>query len=450
MRAILLSTTALLLVACGNDTASDTDTDDDMSVAVADSSTDSTDTDDMAGDPVTSADMIATGTQEDATVSDAMSGEPVPQGEPNTPSQTPAFPGQTRAPQSESGVTLQAEEIAGFDEPWGMALLPGGGYLVTERGGDLYMVSASGEKSEPITGLPEVDNRDQGGLLDIAISPDFSSDRMVYFAFSEPRGNNENGTSLARGALSEDMTALENVEVIFQQMPSWESTKHYGNNIEFDGEGHIYLTLGERSLPEPRQLAQDLDAHLGKVVRLDMDGTAAEGNPFVGQADTMPEIWSYGHRNMQGADIHPETGRLWTIEHGPAGGDEINIPSAGTNYGWPVITYGEDYDGTPIGEGITEQEGMAQPIYYWDPVIAPGDMVFYDGEMFADWQGDLLIASLRPGAIVRLELDGERIAGEERLLTDLGRIRDIDVDEDGSILILTDESNGGLYRVTPE
>ncbi|GGD14991.1 PQQ-dependent sugar dehydrogenase [Aquisalinus flavus] len=448
MRAILLSTTALLLAACGNDVASDADRNsdsDEMNMAAADSPANSTDTGDMAA-----ADMTATGIADNPGVADTMNGEPVPQGEPNVPSQTPAFPGQTRAPQSDSGVTLQAEEIAGFDEPWGMALLPDGAALVTERGGDLYMVSAAGEKSSPITGVPEVDNRDQGGLLDIAISPDFSSDRMVYIAFSEPRGDNENGTSLARGTLSEDMTALENVEVIFQQMPSWESTKHFGNNIEFDGDGHLFLTLGERSLPEPRQLAQDLDAHLGKVVRLNMDGTAPDGNPFTDRDGALPEIWSYGHRNIQGADIHPETGRLWTIEHGPAGGDEINIPSAGTNYGWPVVTYGEDYDGTPIGDGITEREGMAQPVYYWDPVIAPGDMVFYEGAMFADWQGDLLVASLKPGAIVRLELDGERIVGEERLLTDLARIRDIDVDKDGSLLILTDETNGGLYRVTPE
>ena len=436
MRYLLCTTAMLALAACGNDYEAANSAGAPADEAVQETAADT-------GMPADAARQDEAGVDNAATA-----GAPVEQGPPNVPSQEPAFENQTRAPAVESGVTLEAEKIADIDEPWGMAFLPDGSMLVTARAGTLYHVMADGTMSE-IAGVPEVDNRDQGGLLDISVSPDFETDRMVYFAFSEPRGNGENGTSLARAALAEDNASLEDVEVIFQQMPSWASTKHYGNNIVWDRNGNLYLTLGERSNPEPRQLAQDLDAHLGKVVRLAPDGAAPDGNPFLGDEDAFDEIWSYGHRNIQGAALHPETGRLWTIEHGPRGGDEINIPEPGLNYGWPVITYGQDYDGTPIGDGITSQEGMEQPVYYWDPVIAPGDMVFYEGEMFADWNGDLLISSLSPGAIVRLELDGERVVGEERLLTDLARIRDVDVAQDGSLIVLTDEDDGGVYRVTP-
>ncbi|MEZ5939673.1 MAG: PQQ-dependent sugar dehydrogenase [Hyphomonadaceae bacterium] len=372
---------------------------------------------------------------------------PVAQGEPNKRDAVPAFPGQTRAPESLSGVTFNTSIIADdLDEPWGLALLPGGGLLVTERTGKLWRFSANGQRNE-VKGVPEVDKRGQGGLLDISLAPDFANRRLLYFSFSEPRGDRTNGTSLARATLSTDGTRLENVEIVFRQEPAWASPLHFGSNIEWDSAGNIFLTLGERSQPEPRKQAQQLDSLLGKVVHLKPDGTAVDANPFVGADGARPEIWSYGHRNVQGAAIHPLTGKLWTIEHGPRGGDELNIPEAGKNYGWPVITYGIDYPGGPIGEGITAHEGMEQPVYYWDPVIAPGDMTFYQGDLFP-WKGDLLIAGLS-GPIVRLEIEDDRVIAEERLDPDLGRMRDIVEAPDGSLYVITDDSDGVLARLTP-
>jgi aldose sugar dehydrogenase len=380
----------------------------------------------------------------------AQSGEPVPTPPPNVPEQEPAFPGQTRAPQQDSGITLEREEIAtGLSHPWAIEFLPDGRMLVTERAGRLRIITQDGEISEPIGGLPEVDARKQGGLLDVVLGTDFANDRMIYWSYAEPRGNGMNGTAVARGRLAEDGSRVEDVEVIFQQQPAWDSTLHFGSRLVWDEEGLLYITLGERSLPEPRQLAQDLGTHLGKVVRINPDGSVPDDNPFVDQEGALPEIWSYGHRNIQGADLHPETGELWTIEHGPQGGDELNRPEAGLNYGWPVITYGEDYGGGPIGEGITAQEGMEQPIYYWDPIIAPGGMAFYEGDLFEEWQGDLLVSSLKPGSLIRLRLDGDRVTGEERFLTDAGRIRDVAMSPDGALWVVTDEADGRLLKLTP-
>jgi glucose/arabinose dehydrogenase len=373
-------------------------------------------------------------------------GTPVQQGAANKKDAVPAFPGQTRAPEARSNVTLKVETIAeGIDHPWGSALLPDGALLVTARSGKLWLVTPGKGKTE-ITGVPQVDARGQGGLLDISLAPDFMTSRRVYFSFSESRGEQTNGTSLASAVLSQDRAKLENVKVIFQQQPAWRSTLHFGSNIEWDSAGNIFLTVGERSMPEPRQLAQDLSTHLGKVIHLKPDGSPAEGNPFIGRAGAKPEIWSYGHRNVQGAAIHPDTGKLWTIEHGPRGGDELNIPQAGKNYGWPIIIYGIDYPGGPIGEGITAKAGMEQPVYFWDPVIAPGDMIFYRGNLFP-WKGDILASGLS-GSIVRLELNGEKVIGEERLLKDQGRIRDILEAQDGSLYVLVDNA-GKVLRVTP-
>lgn len=388
-----------------------------------------------------------TAASQDVVQAPGVVGPPVEQGPPNKRDATPAFAGQTRAPEAKSGVSLKVETVAtGLSEPWGMALLPDASLLVTERTGKLWRITPAGARTE-VTGVPEVDARGQGGLLDMSLSPDFASTRKVFFTFSEPRGDRTNGTALASANLSADNAKLENVKVIFQQQPAWASTLHFGSNIEWDKEGRLYLTLGERSMPQPRQQAQDLNSHLGKVLRLNADGTAAQGNPFYVRGDAKPEIWSYGHRNVQGAAIHPTTGKLWTIEHGPRGGDEINIPQAGKNYGWPVIIYGIDYPGGPIGEGITSAPGMEQPAYYWDPVIAPGDMTFYKGSLFP-WKGDLLISALS-GSMVRLELDGEKIVGEERLLQGQGRIRDIQEAADGALWVITDDSDGKLLRVTP-
>ncbi len=379
------------------------------------------------------------------------SADPVPTPPPNAEDQEPAFAGQTRAPEASSGVSLAvAEVVTGLSHPWAIAFLPDGRLVLTEKSGDLHIVSQDGEISEPIAGLPEVDVRSQGGLLDVALSPDFANDRLLYISYAEPRAEGKTGTAVARGRLSDDETALENVEVIFQQMPSWDSTMHYGSRLVWGTDGLLYVTLGERSKPEPRKLAQDLGTHLGKVVRIHADGSVPEDNPFVGQATGLPEIWSYGHRNIQGADLHPVTGRLWTIEHGPKGGDELNIPEPGKNYGWPAITYGEDYSGESIGEGITSQSGMEQPLYYWDPVIAPGGMLFYEGNLFSEWRGNLLISSLNPGGLVRVVLEGDRVIGEERFLPDVGRVRDVAESPDGSLWIVTDHDDGRLLQVTKQ
>lgn len=376
------------------------------------------------------------------------SGEPVQTGPPNAEHQSPAFEQQTRAPEVSSNVELQVTEVStALQNPWSIAFLPDGRMLVTEKPGNLRVVTQNGEISEPVAGVPEVDSAGQGGLLDVSLAPDFESSRMVYWSYAEPRGDGENGTSVARGRLSDDTQRLENVEVIFRQMPAWDSNLHFGSRLVWDDNNRLYVTLGERSHVEPRQLAQDISTHIGKVVRINADGTAPEGNPFVGE-EGADEVWSYGHRNIQGAALHPQTGELWTIEHGPQGGDEINIPEAGKNYGWPLVTYGEDYGGGVIGEDVTQKEGTEQPIYYWDPVIAPAGMTFYTGDVFEQWQGDLLISSLKPGALVRLEVDGRRVVGEERLLQDAGRVRDVVQGPDGAVWLATDE--GRLLKVTKQ
>jgi glucose/arabinose dehydrogenase len=367
---------------------------------------------------------------------------------PNAETQTPAFPQQTRAPRVTSAVTLQTTELAqGLAHPWAIAFLPSGDALVTERAGRLRFVSRDGALSAgAIEGLPAVDARNQGGLLDVAVSPNFSSDRLIYWSYAEPRGDNENGTSVARGRLSADHARVENVQVIFQQMPSWRSQHHFGSRLVFDREGRLYITTGERA--RARERSQDINTHLGKIIRINADGSVPTDNPFVGRANARPEVWSYGHRNVQGADLHPDTGELWTSEHGAQGGDEINIPRAGRNYGWPIITYGEDYGGGRIGEGITQREGMEQPIYYWDPVIAPGDIDFYRGDLFP-WRGDLLVSGMRAEAIVRLDIEGERVIGEERFALGVGRIRDISEAPDGSLWIAVDADDGRIMRVAP-
>ena len=283
---------------------------------------------------------------------------------------------------------IQVTTIAdGLEHPWAIEFLPDGGALVTERPGRLRYLSAEGELSEPIGGVPEVDARDQGGLLDVALDPDFAENRLVYLSFSEPGEGGTNSTAVARGMLSEDMTALADVEVIFSQTPKEASTKHFGSRLVFDGDGHLFVTLGERSDEQFRGQAQDLDSHLGKVVRINSDGSVPEDNPFVGQEGALPEIWSYGHRNIQAAAINPESGVLWEIEHGPKGGDELNIPEAGKNYGWPIVSFGVNYSGTPVGSGEADAEGFEDAIYQWTPVIAPSGMAFYTGELLSRLAG---------------------------------------------------------------
>jgi glucose/arabinose dehydrogenase len=366
---------------------------------------------------------------------------------PNATGQRPAFAGQTRAPVIRDSIQLQTTLVAeGLENPWGMVQLPDGSWLVTERPGRMRLIGAGGTMSAPIRGVPEVDAGGQGGLLDVAIRDDFQQTRRVWWSYAEPRGNDTNATAVATGVLAADGSALSQVRVVFQQQPAWRSTSHFGSRLVFDRSGALFVTTGERSNPEPRQLAQDVGTHLGKVLRINPEGGPAEGNPTI--RGGRPEIWSFGHRNLQSATIGPD-GALWTVEHGARGGDELNRPEPGRNYGWPVITYGENYSGRPIGAGLTAQEGMEQPLYYWDPVIAPSGMVFYHGDMFRDWRGSLLVGGLADQSLVRLTLEGDRVAGEARYFQGIARVRDVDVAQDGAVMILTDAQDGALIRVTP-
>lgn len=367
---------------------------------------------------------------------------------PNTPDFKPAFEGQTRIGVIDDKIALEVTEVAkGLENPWGLAELPDGSWLVTERPGRLRHISAEGKLSEPIAGVPEVWAEGQGGLLDVAAGPDFASDRRIWITYAEPREEGKNATAVASAVLSEDGTKLNDFKVIFQQQPAWKSDLHFGSRLVFAPDGALFVTLGERSLPEARVFAQDVSTHLGKVVRLNPEGGAAAGNPAI--AGALPEIYTYGHRSPQGAALDG-AGNLWVIEHGPRGGDELNRIEPGKNYGWPVITYGQEYGGAPIGEKITRKDGMEQPVYYWDPVIAPSGLTFYSGEMFADWQGSVLTGGLAGMALVRLTLEDGKVTGEARYLQDVGRIRDVAVAADGAVMILTDEEGGALLRVTPK
>ena len=348
------------------------------------------------------------------------------------------------------GPAIHVQTIAdGLSYPWGLAFLPDGSMLVTERPGTLRHVTGEGKVSEPLAGVPEVDPRDQGGLLDITLDPEFEQNRLVYLSYAEA-GDGGNGTAVARGVLDEHRAALSDVEVVFRQKPKLDSTKHFGSRLVFDGQGHLFVTLGERSEERFRGQAQELDSHLGKIVRLHPDGSVPEDNPFVGQDDALPEIWAYGVRNVQAAAINPESGVLWEIEHGPLGGDEINIVEPGANYGWPIVSHGVNYDGTPVGSGEARAEGMVDPIWTWTPVIAPSGMTFYGGDAFPEWRGDLFVGGLRATALVRLEFEGDSVTGEERLLESLGlRIRDVVEGPDGALYLVTDERSGEILRVGP-
>lgn len=370
----------------------------------------------------------------------------VDQGPPNAAFE-PAFEAQTRAPALPPTAVTVETLVDGLDTPWGIAPLPGGGWLVTERPGALRVVSVEGAISLPVRGLPALDNRRQGGLLDVTISPEFATDRMVYWTYAKPTGGGV-ATAAARGVLSEDMTELTEVADIFVQDPPSQNPMHYGSRIVIDGD-YVWITTGEHSSTAERVLAQDNTTTYGKVIRLFRDGSVPEDNPFV-DAEAVPSIWSLGHRNMQGAVLGPD-GALWTVEHGPAGGDELNRPEAGANYGWPEVSYGVNYGGSDVGTGLASAPGFEEPVYYWDPVIAPGGMMFYDGP-FEGWKGDLFIGSLNPGALVRLTMAEGLVTGEERVITDQGRVRDVEQGLDGSILMLIDAPApfGAIVRVMPQ
>lgn len=362
-------------------------------------------------------------------------------------------------PQTQAQGVRPETVAAGLQNPWGLAFLPGGRFLVTERPGKLRVIAADGKLSAPVAGVPEVAAGGQGGLLDVITDSGFATNRTVYFCFSEPAATGGgNSTALARATLSADETRLENLKIIFSQKPKVASTAHFGCRIVESragngaADGKLFLTLGERF--SRKEDAQKLDNHHGKIVRINKDGSVPQDNPFIGKAGALPEIWSYGHRNAQGATLAPD-GTLWMHEHGPQGGDEINLPKAGANYGWPVITYGENYGGGKIGEGLTEKAGLQQPLHYWVPSIAPSGMAFLGSDRYGKaWQGNLFVGSLKFGYLDRIELSAPfagKVVRESKLLADLGeRIRDVRQGPDGLLYVLTDNSNGKLIRLMPE
>jgi glucose/arabinose dehydrogenase len=345
-------------------------------------------------------------------------------------------------------VEVIVETVArNLENPWGLAFLPDNRMLVTERPGRLRIADASGNLSEPLQGVPRVAARGQGGLLDVAVDPNFAQNRLVYLSFAEDRGEGRAGTSVARGRLNADGTALEAVQIIFRQEPAHTGPNHWGSRLVFDRDGNLFVTLGDRF--DLRAQAQNPANHLGKIVHIKPDGGAAPGNPFLNREDAKPEIWSLGHRNLQSAALHPTTGELWTVEHGARGGDEVNIPQKGRNYGWPVISYGVDYSGAKIGEG-TKKAGLEQPVYYWDPSIAPSGMAFYTGDKFPAWRGSILVGALAGKLVSRLETNGNRVTGEERMLQQLSeRVRDVRQGPDGLVYLLTDSRNGRILRMKP-
>jgi aldose sugar dehydrogenase len=375
---------------------------------------------------------------------------------PNAPDQKPAFAGQTRAPEQKTNVAVEVVTVTeGLVNPWGLAFLPDGRMLVTERPGRLRIVSADGKQmSEPVTGLPAVDARGQGGLLDVAIDPAFQKNQLIYWSYAEPK-DGVNNSAVARGKLVDGAAPkVENVQVIFHQSPSLNSPLHFGGRLVFGRDGTLFVTLGDRSITEGRMQAQKMDSLIGKIVRINADGSIPKDNPFVGKEGARPEIWSYGHRNIQAATLHPGTGELWEVEHGTRGGDEVNVARKGKDYGWPTIAYGIEYQGPPITGGIQQQEGMEQPRYYWDPNIAPSGMIFYTGKLFPAWQNSMFIGGLGSTNLVRLSLKGDQIVGEERLLQDLqpsrDRFRDVRQGPDGAIYLLTDNAKGRILKLVPK
>ena len=358
---------------------------------------------------------------------------------------------QTRTVNTEKGPVLLSVVARGLAQPWGMDVLPNGAVVLTEKPGRLRILDQEGNLSAPLGGVPPVADVGQGGLLDVTVDPAFANNRLLWLAYSEPASDGTNSTAVARARLSADGTTLEEVTVVFRQLPRYPGRLHFGARVAFAGDGTLFVTLGERFRDPWREQAQDLRSHLGKVVRLQPDGTAPGDNPFIGRDDALPELWSYGHRNVQGAAIHPETGKLWISEHGPRGGDELNVLKPGGNYGWPLVSHGVEYSGQPVGRGRRSAPGLEDPVSTWTPAIAPGGIAFYRSGAFPGWQGNLLVSGLRARAILRLELEGEAVVHEERLIADEGRrIRDVAVGPDGVIYALTDdERDGSVLRLTP-
>ncbi|GHA70583.1 PQQ-dependent sugar dehydrogenase [Cognatilysobacter bugurensis] len=355
-------------------------------------------------------------------------------------------PAATTAPPT-PGKQLQVREIAtGLEHPWAVAPLPEGGFLVTERPGRLRRVSATGELSEPVANVPAVWAKGQGGLLDVVLAPDFATSRRIFLSYAEPGPGDTAGTAVATAVL--DGNALTDVKRIYQQQPKLEGPNHFGSRIAFDGKGHVFISQGDRN---DRPTAQKLDMLQGKIVRLNLDGSVPQDNPFVGTPGARPEIWSYGHRNAQSLAVDPRTGTLWEAEHGPRGGDEINLPAPGKNYGWPVVTHGINYSGLPIPEAVgNEAPDMQPPHHVWEKSPGLAGMAFYTGRPDSAWNDSLLLGALADGSLIRVTLDGDRIAGEERLLKDIGaRIRDVRVGPEGHVYVITDQEDGRLLQLIP-
>ncbi|MQU63912.1 PQQ-dependent sugar dehydrogenase [Pseudomonas sp. FSL R10-1350] len=355
--------------------------------------------------------------------------------------------GQAQTFKSELGPVTATPVVQGLDHPWALAFLPDKkGMLVTERPGHLRWVSPEGKLSAPLAGVPKVWAKGQGGLLDVVLSPDFANDRLVYLSFAEEGQDGNAGTAVGRGRLSDDMSSLSDFKVIFRQEPKLSTGNHFGSRLVFDRDGYLFIALGENN---QRSTSQDLDKLQGKVVRIYPNGRIPEDNPFVGQKGARPEIWSYGHRNQQGAALNPWTGTLWTHEHGPKGGDEINLIERGQNYGWPLATHGIDYSSKPIPEAKGKVvEGTVAPYHVWEKSPGISGMTFYDGERFKPWQHNLFIGALADKDVIRLQLDGDKVVHEERLLGGLkARIRDVRQGPDGYVYVLTDEDKGAVYRV---
>ncbi|RPD42013.1 PQQ-dependent sugar dehydrogenase [Chitinophaga barathri] len=358
----------------------------------------------------------------------------------------PAFPGQTRIGSVKSTTAYEGKVLTSdLKNPWGITSLPDGRFLITEKKGTMRIATVDGKLSDSITGIPKVNSAGQGGLLGLRVDPDFASNRTVYWVFSEalPEGNL---TSVAKGKLSADEKTIEGATVIYRATPAYKGTLHYGGRILIDNNGNLVVSTGERSDLETRPQAQDLKSALGKIVRITKDGAPAAGNPFEGKADARPELFSYGHRNVQGLAFNPATGDLWETEFGPRGGDELNRVEAGKNYGWPTITYGIEYSGKKVGDSIQQKAGLEQPVYYWDPVLSPSGITFYSGDAIPEWKNNLFISGLSSTHIARLVIENNKVVGEERLLEgEKERFRDITEGKDGALYAVTD--GGKLYRI---
>ena len=351
--------------------------------------------------------------------------------------------GSERVIKTQSGPIRATRLASDLEHPWGVAFLPDGRMLVTERPGRLRVIDATGKVSPPIRGVPKVVVSDQAGLLDVATSPSFKTDRFVYLSYSEP-GDGGASTAVARAKLAANDAALEDLTVIFRQTPKVDGPNHWGSRLVFDRDGKLFITLGERFKFDP---AQDVRTTFGAIVRIEADGSVPKDNPFAGRKEARPEIWSYGHRNVQGAALHPTTGVLWAHEFGPRGGDELNIIKPGKNYGWPLVSWGRHYDLRDIPDPPTRPD-LEQPVKYWDPVISPSGMTFYTGSLLPSWRGNILIGGLSAEAVIRLSLDGDRVVGEER--SPIGeRVRAVAQAPDGSVVILTDEDDGEVMRLAP-